>query len=141
MDIHFVVLLEQPVQDFAGFKHLGCLFISPVISHGPSEIFFYPLLLVPQLHLLFLVSPLTNFVVRLQAQDRSNLAIGYKFVDVNFKKGIGSNDDIVIDIILDDFVKNKSSEERSVCLLNHSVNNIDLVVNLPVGGFNLVLGV
>lgn len=132
MNVHCVLLLQQMIQCFASVEVVLNVLVDVVIVDFASYVRPNSMLLVPLLHVGFLVASLFHFLVRLEVQNSSHFAIFDHFADVNFIERITAYDNVVFSTQFHDLVEKETVEESSIGLLDNSIYDLYLVFGLEV---------
>ena len=78
-------------------------------------------------------SSLGYLFIGLETENCSNLKILTNLLDINFKKRIGSQNDIVWIGFFRDLIVEEAVQKCSISFFNYSINNLYFITNFPSG--------
>jgi hypothetical protein len=82
--------------------------------------------------LYFINTSLLQIHIGLHAEDRSDFRLLHKLVHINLVERVRPQDYVLEFTTLVQLVEEEAFEERAVCLLDHAIDDIDIVLYLPV---------
>ena len=120
------------VQYFRDLKELVSVRAVVVVGDGNALIVPHAILLVPFLRLRLVNASLLQIQIGLHAEHGGDLRFLHQLVDVNFIERVRPHDNVLEFTALVQLMEEEALEERAVGLLDHAIDNIYIVLYLPV---------